>query len=170
MSDTASAPDAVSTEEISELIQRTLENHGTMKQIRGLTDTHMATVYALAYNLYQQERYQESHDLFTFLCLYDHLEKKYWIGLAACRQLLKRYAAAIDAFSMAAMLDVENPELPLHAAECHLALGNLEGAESGAFAARHWSEGRTGFDALRDRAALLLERVGKAKAEATTKS
>lgn len=154
------------TDELAALIQSALENHGTMKEVRGLTQDHMEAIYTLAYTLYQQERYQEAHDLFTFLCLYDHLETKYWNGLAACRQMRKDYGAAIDAYTMAAMLDVENPELPLRAAECHLALGNLEGAESGAFAALYWIGDKGGYDAVRDRATLMAERVEAAKAAA----
>ena len=119
----------------------------------------MEAVYTLAFNMYDQAKYEDAHGLFTFLGLYDHLEKKYWIGLAACRHMLKRYEAAIDAYSMAALFDVDNPEIPLHAAECYLALGNLDGAYSGAFAARHWAERRSGFDAVRDRADIILKHI-----------
>ena len=164
MTENTAVADGLSEEDLSDLIQHTLANNGTLKDIRGLTAEHMEAVYSVAYNLYEQGKYEDAHDMFSFLGLYDHLEKKYWVGLGACRQMMKRYDGAIEAYSMASMLDVDNPEMPLHAAECHLALGNLEGAESGAFAARHWANERGGFDEVRDRAEVLLKHIEASKA------
>ena len=153
-------------EEALSLFETALDNFYTLKDIRGLTTEQMEGIYALAYNLYDQSLYEEAHNIFTFLCLYDHLETKYWLALGACRQMLKRYQAAIDAFSMAALLDEENPAVPLHAAECYLALDNLDGAEQGAEAARWLAEKHSGHDAVSDRAGVILNYLQDKKASA----
>jgi hypothetical protein len=57
------------------------------------------------------------------------------------------------------MNDVANPMPPLRAAECYLALGRLNEAESGAQAALHWAGDGPGREAARARAELILDTI-----------
>jgi len=149
-----------------DLMQSILDNHGTLGDIKGLGADHQEAIYAVAHQLYEQEKYQDAHALFSFLCLYNHLTEKFWYGLGACRHMMKNYKGAIDAYSMAAMLDMENPDYPLFAAECHLALGNLTEAENGAFAAALWAKERG--DQTRRLRAEALTSVIAARIDAST--
>ncbi|OZG72687.1 CesD/SycD/LcrH family type III secretion system chaperone [Hahella sp. CCB-MM4] len=121
------------------LVESVVNGHSTLGDIKGISDRELEAVYTVAYNLYRQNRNGESEKLFRFLCLYSHLDKRFWMGLGACLQQQQKYEEAVQAYSYMAVLDVENPHPPLHAAYCYLALHDLEKAESGIEAALHWS-------------------------------
>ncbi len=101
---------------------------GSIKDFHDLSDQDMETVYSVAYNLYNGGKYEDAAKTFRFLCFYDHLELKYWKGLAASLQLMESYKDALAAYSMAMLLDMTDPVTTMHAADCHLALGNRQEA------------------------------------------
>ncbi len=156
---TQAMPDAGQIEKTAALIQEVLENGGTLGDLKGFTPEEMEAVYSLAYNLHQQGRFEEAEKLFQFLCFYEHLDKRFWMGLGACRQQLKRHREAIEAYSVLGMLDMENPYPPLHAADCYVALGDMEKAESALEAALHWSGERPEYAEVKSRAGLLLRAI-----------
>ncbi len=117
----------------------------------------MEVVYAAAYNYFQSGKYAEAEPIFAFLCFNDLFEKKFWLGLGACRQMLGQYDEAVQAYGMAAVLDVEDPDVHLHAADCLLAKGDLEGADSALSAASHWAGDNPTFAATRSRAETILD-------------
>jgi len=123
--------DEFSDKDIAEMLEQFLVNNHTLKSAYGLEDEHLEAVYAIAYGKYNSGKYEDSHSLFQFLCQLDHMERKYWMGLGAARQMLGRYEGAVDAYGMAAQFGIEEPEPPMRAAECHLALGDREAARSG---------------------------------------
>ncbi len=163
MNQTTDQPSPERIEEATTLILETLEKGGTLGDIKGFTPEEVEAVYALAYNLFQQQKYEDAEKLFQFLCFYEHLDKRFWMGLGGCRQHLKQYEGAIDAYSVLGMLDMENPYPPLHAADCYVALGDMEKAESALEAAIHWSGDDDRYQEVKSRAALLLEAIGKSE-------
>lgn len=110
------------------LARQCLEHGATLGDLRGYTAEEMDAVYLLAYNAYQQHKYDDARRLFYFLAENDHTESRYWMGLAACLQLTGDHQEAIAAYGMAALLDATNPEPPLRACECYLALRDLAAA------------------------------------------
>jgi type III secretion system low calcium response chaperone LcrH/SycD len=97
---------------------------GTLKDVRGLTDEDIETVYTIGFNLYKQGKYGEAEPLFEFACLYSNVEERYWVALGSCRQMLKNYKAAIDAYGFGYLLDSDNPWPVIHTAVCYLALSD----------------------------------------------
>lgn len=87
--------------------------------------------YALAYNLYTAGSYADAETMFRALCLYDHNDERYWMGLAGCRQALGQHAAAIDAYGMAGMASALSDPTPfVHAGLCYMKLGDKENARA----------------------------------------
>ena len=103
---------------------------GTLSEIRGLGEKDMEAVYGLAYNFYTHARYEEAEKIFTFLCVYDHLEKRFWKGLAASRQMGGRNLEAADAYGYMAICDLDDPEPHFQAARCLIAAGEKKRADS----------------------------------------
>ena len=136
-----------------------------LKDIKGLTDRNMEAVYNLAYNAYGRSNFDQAEDLFKFLCVYDHMEKKYWIGLGATRQNKRQYEGAIEAFAYAALLDNEDPRPPMQAADCHIALGNKDEAISALQAAIEFAGANPEYAAIKSRATAVLELVEKGEHE-----
>ncbi|MCP3880301.1 MAG: CesD/SycD/LcrH family type III secretion system chaperone [Sulfitobacter sp.] len=147
----------ISADDFAEIMQNTVQNAKTLSQLKGLSDEHMEAVYMAAYTAYNNGNYEKAQQVFQFLCQFDHLEKKYWMGLGACRQMLRQYADAIEAYSFAMLLDADDPRPPLQAADCHIALGNKDAAVSGLTAAIEWSGDDEQYRAIKQRAEALLD-------------
>lgn len=115
-------------EELQKLVNGIL-NGATIGQAVNVSKDTLENLYALAYNLYSSGNYKDGQVVFQALCLYDPNEYKFWMGLAGCRQALKLYRTAIDAYQMAAVATtLKNPEPFLYAARCLLELNMKEEA------------------------------------------
>jgi type III secretion system low calcium response chaperone LcrH/SycD len=88
------------------------------------------TLYATAYELYKNGKYEVAKSFFRFLTLTDSFERKNWMGLAACYQMLKLYEEAIECYSAAAVQDPSDPYVHWHAADCYFHLDNLVKAKA----------------------------------------
>ena len=101
---------------------------GTLKDLRGLNNDDIETVYAIGFNLYDQAKYYQAEPMFQFACLYGHTDPRYWMALGNCRQMNKKYQSAIDAYGFSYMLNIEDPWPSIQAAMCFLAMQNKEQA------------------------------------------
>jgi type III secretion system low calcium response chaperone LcrH/SycD len=142
-----------------------LETGATLKELRDIDERHLEAVYALAYNQYEQGKYDDAEKTFRFLCLLDHASLRYWKGYAATLQMMKRYDAAAKAYSQCARMEPEDPMPPLHAGECYLAVGNLELADAALSACVLWCADRPEHANTRARAEALLKVVEKRRAK-----
>lgn len=147
----------ISDEDLAQISVDFLENHKTMRELQGLTEEEMEAIYHVAFNTYSNGGYEQAYKMFRFLCFFDHLEPKYWLGLGGCRQMLKQYPDAVEAYTFAMLLDSDDPHPPLYAADCHIALGNREEAISGLTAALEWAGKKPEYQAVRNRATNLME-------------
>lgn len=150
-----------SNEQITQLVSSFLKEGNTFKHLKNISEDTMNAIYSVAYNLYTNAKYSEAQNIFQFLCLFDHFEKKYWMGLAASRQMLKQYEPAITAYGLAAVLDLEDPKPSLHAADCYLSMGNYHAAEQALTASMHWSKDKPEYASLHERAEGVLNLLRK---------
>ena len=107
-----------------------IKDNATLKQLKGVTNAELEAVYSLAFGYYQTGKFNEAMKLFQFLVLFDHLNKKYWMGLGAVQQVLKDFQGAIVSYGYSSFLDLKNPKPQIHAAECFLAMGDKRNAAS----------------------------------------
>ena len=154
------APEAVA-EELMEFIGA----GGTLKTLKNISPKAMEGGYATALNYYQSGKVADAEKLFQMLCLMDHYDARFFMGLGACRQQQGNHEQAIESYSYAGLLASSDPRPPFHSAECHLALGNIKEAESGFFAASHFEGGGERFDALRLKAQKMYELMQKGQKE-----
>jgi type III secretion system low calcium response chaperone LcrH/SycD len=101
-----------------------------LKGLHKLGARDMEAIYGMARSLYQNGRYDRARSAFQFLCLFDHMEPRWWVGLGATMQRLKDYQGAARAYAYAILLDDGNPTPHLHAGYCLMALGEYEEAQS----------------------------------------
>ena len=148
-------------EQIEELTKQHLAHFGALKDLQQIPEEEMEAYYSVAYNLYNAGKYEKAEKIFQFLCLYDHWQYKYWLGLGGCRQNLKDYAGAIDAYSMANLMNANDPTGPFHAADCHIASGNREKAISALQAAIHFSGEKEAYQIMKNRAEAMLALLQK---------
>jgi type III secretion system low calcium response chaperone LcrH/SycD len=103
----------------------------TIGDIVGLDQENLEAGYGLAFNLYNAGNFKDAETLFSGLCLYEHNDERFWMGLAGSRQALGNYAGAIDAYGMACYASALNDPAPtVHAGLCYLQLGDRENARA----------------------------------------
>lgn len=102
----------------------------TFQDILGYSSETMEKFYKVAYTYFQQQRYRESCEAFTFLTTLNPTVFNYWLGLGMSEQMCEEYNSALLAYAMAAMVDVTNPIVHYHSASCHRSLMDDESALS----------------------------------------
>lgn len=125
------------------------------KDVVGVSQKDMETVYHVGHTAYQQGKYQDAAKFFGYLCLLDTACDRFWLALGMARQKLEDYHGAIDAYAMAGHADSKNPRPPLFAAECALHVGELAQAQSALIDAHALAEHDEKPDAILDRVAAL---------------
>lgn len=118
--------DQMTPDQIVNIMDGFLNKGVALQNLQQISDESMEELYRIGYNLYNGGRPQDAESMFQYLCILNHWQKKYWMGLAAARQVQKKYSEAIDAYSMAGLLEITDPNVPFQAAICHLSLGNVE--------------------------------------------
>ena len=136
-----------------------LEDGGTLKMLHDVSADTIEHIYAVGYNFFQSGKVEQAAKVFQLLSMLDHYQARFFIGLGAARQELGEYLQAIDAYSYAALVDINDPRPPFHSAECHLKLENLTEAESGFYSAKEMSAGKSEYADLHQRADIMLEAV-----------
>ncbi|HGF4961207.1 TPA: SycD/LcrH family type III secretion system chaperone VcrH [Vibrio parahaemolyticus] len=136
-----------------------LEEGGTLKMLHDVSADTFEHIYAVGYNFFQSGKIEQAAKVFQLLSMLDHYQARFFIGLGAARQELGEYLQAIDAYSYAALVDINDPRPPFHSAECHLKLEQLTEAESGFYSAKEMSAGKSQYADLHQRAGIMLEAV-----------
>lgn len=124
----AEAVPGLDAEKLGQKTLGLLNGELNLKEEHGLTDEAMESVYTIAYNEFMANRYEKAHPLFTFLCMFDNKNKKYWNALGACRFRKKDYVDAAAAYGVAGMMDEDDPLPALCAVDCYLACQELDTA------------------------------------------
>lgn len=121
------------TEEIIDLNinlgQQLSQGKVRLKDVLSISDEHMETLYAIAYNYYQKNKYEDAKKLFTLLCTYDPLKYEYWEGISATSRLLNEPKEAIMAYS--ALLQLRPMKISYYneLAECFFKLNQKDNAK-----------------------------------------
>ncbi|AIW14366.1 SycD/LcrH family type III secretion system chaperone [Vibrio tubiashii] len=136
-----------------------LEEGGTIKMLHDVSPDTIEHIYAVGYNFFQSGKTDQAAKVFQLLCMLDHYQARFFVGLGAARQEMGEYLEAIDAYSYAALVDINDPRPPFHSAECHLKLEQLTEAESGFYSAKEMSAGKSDYADLHKRADIMLEAV-----------
>jgi len=122
--------DELTEDNLNEMLDSILYKGATLAHVRGISDDEIESLYAQAYQNFQSGKHQQAEGYFRLLCLFDHVNKKNWIGLGACLQALTRYEEAVDVYSHLRFIDLSDPEPPFYRACCRIALGDYQSAQA----------------------------------------
>jgi type III secretion system low calcium response chaperone LcrH/SycD len=87
--------------------------------------------YGLAFSLYNSGNFKDAETMFRALCLYNHQDDRFWMGLGGCRQMNGDLDGAIDAYGMATLMSaMAGPGPSVHAGLCYLKKGDKENARA----------------------------------------
>ncbi|AKM45441.1 chaperone protein SicA [Burkholderia contaminans] len=110
-------------EQYLNVVLESVNNGVTLKEIHGLGEDHMESLYGLAYEFYHQGRLDDAEKFFRFLCIYDFYCVDFWMGLAAVHQMKRDYQKAADFYAVAFAQGKDDYRPMLHAGQCQLAMG-----------------------------------------------
>ncbi|MCW8277091.1 type III secretion system translocator chaperone SicA [Pseudomonas sp. PCH199] len=96
-----------------------------LKDVQGISDEQMNSLYAFAYQFYEQGRLDDAEKFFHFLCIYDFYNSHYWMGLAAVHQLKQNHQKAIDLYAIAFAQGKSDWRPMFYTGQCQLALGRI---------------------------------------------
>ena len=85
------------TQEELESMARAVLNGATIGDVCNVSQEMLEALYGLGYNLYTSGNYKDAETVFSGLCLYDHNDPRFWMGLAGSRQANGKYKEAVDA-------------------------------------------------------------------------
>lgn len=106
-----------------------IKEGAALKDLYGISDGVMNTVYACAYDKYQSGQLDEALLLFRFLVTQNVYHPDYSLGLAAVLQRTREYAQAADLYTLAYWLG-KNPQAMFYAGQCYLNLHNQDKAKA----------------------------------------
>lgn len=118
----------LTSEQIASVYNGLMEG-ASIGDIFNMSSETIEGLYTLAYNNYMTGNFADAEPLFKVLCLYKHTEIRFWMGLGGCRQALNDLPGAIDAYSMAGVVEsMDNPEPFLLAGMCFIKMGERQKA------------------------------------------
>ena len=100
-----------------------------MGEAAGVKPETIEAGYGLAFTLYNSGNFKDAETMFRALCLYNHNDERFWMGLGGCRQMNNDLDGAIDAYGMATFMgSLSSPAPSVHAGLCYLKKGDKENA------------------------------------------
>ncbi|MDR2891995.1 MAG: SycD/LcrH family type III secretion system chaperone [Deltaproteobacteria bacterium] len=119
--------------------------------------------YGLAFSLYNSGNFKDAETMFQALCIYNHLDERFWMGLAGCRQMNGKLDEAIDAYGMATLHGaLQDPAPSVHAGLCYLKKGDKQNARALFDAAIEFGDpANKEHKAYHDRARAMLDLISK---------
>ena len=110
------------------LLKKEMAEGKTAQEIMGFSNDAMAKFYGAAYRLFEHRRYEEASNAFLFLVTLNPYIHDYWLGLGMCAQMMGDYDAAVDAYELAAMCQLDSPVPYFYLAKCLFTMKEKESA------------------------------------------
>lgn len=115
-------------EEIETMVKAVL-NGATIGDVCNVSQEMLEALYGLGYNLYASGNYKDAEAVFAGLCLYDHNDPRFWMGLAGSRQANGKYQEAVEAYGLCTAMEALASPIPIvQAGLCYLKMGDREKA------------------------------------------
>lgn len=116
---TADAPDA---QQLPEKIVEFLSVGGTLGELQGHDEAHLESLYALGHHLYSNTHYRDAKLIFGYLVLQNHREPRYTNAYASTLRMTGDIREAVKFYTIASLLDEDDPFPTFYTAECLLTL------------------------------------------------
>lgn len=111
-----------------EALKKGMEEGKPFYVLLGISQDKLNEYYKKATELFYKEEYEKSSDAFYFLSSLHPSHPHYWLGLGLSEQKCGEFHAALMAYGMASIYDVENPLSYFQAAKCYLEIEDRENA------------------------------------------
>lgn len=130
-------PQATSSSAESDMLD-VLAGKKTLAAVNDLDNEALEEIYRLGYEAWQVDDIASATKHFMFLALHQPRDYRFQFALGCALQQQGQWLAALRAFGLAHLLQIEDPLTLYHIAECLLALGENEGARDALQTVINW--------------------------------
>jgi hypothetical protein len=102
----------------------------TFQSLLHLSDETILWMYQVGYNYFETLAFDKALMIFQFLNVLNPLISDYWLATGLTQRRLQQDPAAVYSFSMASLMNPDNPYPHYHSAEIHLNLKHTQEAAS----------------------------------------
>jgi len=116
------------TQKLNDLdrIKKDLKKGQLPQQIINFSDETMHKLYEICLKLFEEKSFKDAANSFLFLATLNPHHAGYWLGLGMATQMCHDYETAIDAYELAACLEIANPVPYFYLGKCYFAIHELE--------------------------------------------
>jgi len=144
-------------------LKKELAKGKTAQEILGFSDETMAKFYKAAYHLFEHQRHLDAAQAFLFLVTLNPYIPDYWLGLGMSTQLTGDFEAAIDAYEMAAVYEMDNPVPYFYLAKCLFSIHDRDSALQALDLALEYADEKSEFSDLKIQAQAARKLLLKSK-------
>ena len=90
------------------------------------TPETIEALYGMGHQMYTTGAYGQASHIFRVLTLLDAGRKRNWMTLASSLQMTKQFEEAVEMYSIAGLMDENDPYVHFHAAECLYLVGDKD--------------------------------------------
>lgn len=112
-------------------VQELLKNKDIVvpfQRIFGLTNNALFSIYKIGFYYFQNQKYEEATDIFTFLVALNPTVADFCTALGLCLQQKEKWDEALTFFTLASNLNADHIAAHISAINCYTKFGNKEGA------------------------------------------
>lgn len=140
-------------------MQSWLATGGSVGDVLHVPGIQREALYQLGHGLYVQSRYEDAFKVFSLLVIHEHMNERYLMALAGAAQMTGRHKDALQHYSTAALLLVDDPRPVFFGAECLMALGHLDLAAESLRLVIELADESSPHDVLKSRATAMLASI-----------
>ncbi|MBH1965545.1 MAG: SycD/LcrH family type III secretion system chaperone [Comamonadaceae bacterium] len=145
----------------AQTMQKWLAAGGSVGDAMNISPERREALYQLGHGFYSQARFEDAFSVFSLLVIYEHMNERYLMALAGAAQMLGKYKDALQHYSTAALLLVNDPTPIFFSGECLIALGNFELATESLSLVIEIADESPAQQALKSRARILLASISQ---------
>lgn len=102
-----------------------LAKGGSLRELRGLDSSQLETMYKVAFSRFNSALYEDALLIFRHLCLLDHNNYRYFLGLGATQAEMQHYAQAAATLAHAIKLERDDPRASIAMGGCFIELRQM---------------------------------------------
>lgn len=106
---------------VEDLIKKIQEGYSIAAAV-GFSKEKLEAVYAIAYQFFNQGKYEKAMKLFGFLLIHEQSDQRFYIAFGTCLQILNLPEEAIKYLGIASVFEPSDPLPAIQIAECLFSL------------------------------------------------
>lgn len=113
----------------SKEIEAALREGKTVQEALQMSGEQLQSKYVFAHSFADERSHKDAGNIFCYLCVLNPLDEKFWNSLGLCKTWDNHHESALECFTIASLINVEDPNPHLFACFNYVGLGELPDAK-----------------------------------------